>query len=386
MMETMRGFMDELAEMVSSPFEVIHSLQNAGAMLPATLRSFMATELALSPHLVLRDAVPIMLLDGDDSVRRGAAAALEQTAHPETMSPDTLRRAIILRNWIPAADRPAIDSAIRKARLAGVEIGAWPAPVRDLEFHASTIDGSGAQSVLAVSRSAKKGFFGGVLMRLGTGVMDAWADDDLSRGKITKLLREAQMSAPHAAVDKSFVDTLVQHGIGTSVEQGSVPPALLLEMAEFLGATEWKDRRLDIKAEAERLFGSLDPADRTPEGIDAGLKRGADWLSKDDVFASWFEDGPQVQQALAKLPRTDQARMIGVVMNDILPKARAAWAERFLLMALWSEASRDAKQRSRARDLALVAHALVGEGPIDAVPPMGVIALNTVRAMLLGGW
>ncbi|MGD0102458.1 MAG: hypothetical protein ABSC06_00295 [Rhodopila sp.] len=386
MLETIRGFMDELAGMVSSPFDVIHSLQNAGAMLPAMMRSFMATELALSPHQVLRDAVPIMLLDEDDTVRRGAAAALEQTARAETMSSDALRRSITLRNWIPAADRPPVDAAIRKARLAGVAIGAWPAPAQDLEFHASTIDGSGAQSVLAVSRVAKKGFFGGVLLRHGTGVMDAWADPDLPRGKINKLLREAQMSAPHTRVDKTFVDTIVQHAIGTAVERAGVPPAMLLEMAEFLGGTEWKDRRLDIRTEAERLFDGLDPDDRTAEGIEAGLAHGTTWMAREDVFSSWFEDGPQVQQALANVPRTNQPEMIAQVMNEILPDNRAAWAERFLMMALWSSAAADAKQRGKTRDLVLVAHALAGDGPIAAIPMMAVIALNTVRATLLGAW
>lgn len=78
--------------------------------------------------------------------------------------------------------------------------------------------------------------------------------------------------------------------------------------------------------------------------------------------------------------------MIAAVMNDILPNQRAVWAERFLVMALWSHASTDPKQRIRTRDLVLVAHALVGDGPLGAVPAMAVIARNTVRAMLLGAW
>jgi hypothetical protein len=386
MMRTLRGFMDELAEMVSSPFEVIYSLQNAGAMLPAMLRGFMATELALSPHSVLRDAVPLMLLDDDSSVRKSAAAALEQTARPETMSPDGLRRAITLRNWIPAADRPPLDAAIRKARLAGVEIGAWPAPIPSLEFHASTIDGSGAQSLFAVSLAGKKGFFGGLLLRLGAGVMDTWADHDLSRGKINKLLREAQTAASCFRVDKAFIDAMVQHGIGTAVEQETVPPALLLEMAELFGGTEWKDRRMDVKAEADRLFGLLTPADRSPAGIEAGFARGLDWVGKDESFGSWFEDGPVVQKTLAKLPRTDRFGMAELVMTDILPNKRADWTERFLMMALWSQAAGEAKQRAKARDLVLVAHALAGDGPLSAIPVMAVIAMQTVRATLLGGW
>jgi hypothetical protein len=386
MMRTLRGFMDELAKMMSSPFEVIYSLQNAGAMLPAMLRGFMATELALSPHQTLRDAVPLLLLDDDASVRKNAVAALAQTAHPDTMSANTLRRAIILRNWIPAADRPPLDAAIRKARLAGVQTGAWPAPIPSLEFHASTIDGSGAQSLLAVGCPGKKGFFGGLLIRLGVGVMDTWADHDLTRGKINKLLREAQMQASIVRVDKSFVDTMVQHAIGTAVEQENVPPALLLEMAELLGGTEWRDHRLDIKAEADRLFETLDPNDRSPQGIEDGLARGLDWMEKDEVFSSWFEDGPIVQKTLAKLPRTDRSGMVALVMTDILPPRRADWAERFLMMALWSQAASEAKQRVKARDLMLVAHGLTGDGPIGAIPVMAVIAMQTVRATLLGGW
>ena len=109
-------------------------------------------------------------------------------------------------------------------------------------------------------------------------------------------------------------------------------------------------------------------------------------MRKDDVFASWFEDGPRVQQALAKLPRTDQIGMIAVVMNDILPEKRAAWAERFLMMALWSNQAADAGRKAKTRDLVLVAHALVGDGPIGAIPMMAIIALNTMRATLLGGW
>jgi len=386
MMETVRGFMDELAKMVSSPFEVIDSLQNAGAMLPAMLRQFMAMELALSPHAVLRDAVPIMLLDDDAAVRQGAAAALEQTARPGTMSPDALRRAIVVRNWIPAADRPPLDAMVRKARLGGVETGLWPAAIPDLEFYASSIDGSGAQSLLVASRSGKKAFFGGMLMRHGTGVVDTWADSDMSRGKVGKMIREAQMSVPHARVDKSFVDTLVQHGIGTSLEHEKVPPAMLLDMAELLGGTEWKDRRLDVKAEAERLFNQLDPDDRSPAGVASGLARGLAWMMDDAVFSTWYEDGPQVQQALAKLPRTDQARMVATVMSEILPDKRAEWTERFLMMALWSQAAGDAKQRSKARDLVLIAHALAGDRPLDTVPIMSVIAAQTVRATLLGAW
>jgi hypothetical protein len=386
MMEMMRQFMDELARMVSSPFEVVDSLKGSGAMLPAALRSFLAIELALSPHAVLRETVPLLLLDDDSAVRVAAAGALEQTAHPETMSPDALRRAITIRNWIPAGDRPALDAAIRKARIAGVEIGAWPAPARDLELYASSVDGSGAQSILGVSRTGKKGLFAGLLLRHGTGVVDGWLDQDMARGKVGKLLREAQMAAPLVRVGKAFVDSMVEHAIAASVEQGTVPPAPLMELAELLGGAEWKDRRIDIAAEAGRQFAALDPAERTPEGIEMAYARGLEWMVDDDVLGSWFEDGPQVQKALAKLPRTDRTRMMAAVMSDILPDKRAEWTERFLMVALWSQAATDKAQQAKAADLVQVAYALAGDAPLESIPAMELIADQTVRGVLLGGW
>jgi predicted alpha/beta hydrolase family esterase len=73
-------------------------------------------------------------------------------------------------------------------------------------------------------------------------------------------------------------------------------------------------------------------------------------------------------------------------MDDILTSEREKWAERFLVLALWYEAATDAKQRLRARDAVLVAHALTSDTPIETIPVMTLIAAQTVRAMLLGAW
>jgi hypothetical protein len=384
MQAMLRGFLDELVDMLSSPFEVIETLKGSSALMPATLRGFLATELALSPHQMLRDAVPLMLLDPDSAVRRDASGALEQVAHPDTLSTDALRRTIAIRNWIPPADRPGVDSMVRKARVAGVEIGSWPLAPADIEYHATMIDGSGAQSILAVSRTGRTGLFGGLLLRHGTGVVDAWADTELPRSKVTRLMKEAKLV--FTQVDKGFVDAMIQHAIGTNVALGTVPAEALLQVAEAAGGSEWKERRLDLVAEAQRLFEDLKSADRTPDGIHALNARGLDWMSKDHLIASWFEDGPDVSKTLSRLPKADRPGMTGLVLKEILPARREAWAERFLLMAMWSQASAEAKYRNRVRELIVVAHTLLSDAPMESIPAMGMIALQTVRAFQEGGW
>jgi hypothetical protein len=248
------------------------------------------------------------------------------------------------------------------------------------------IDGSGAQSLLAVDRSGKKGVFAGLLLRHGEGVADAWGENDLPRRQINSLLREAQLEGIFTQVRKPYVDAMVQHAIGTAVAAGLAPSEGILTIAELIGGADWKDRRLDINEEAERLWNELPEAERTAEAVGAAFERGLSWMAKDQLIASWFEDGPKVRDALAPLSRADMAGMVNVVMNDVLPPTRMLWTERFVLMSMWCQAAIDAKYRSRARDLIPVAHALAGETPLAAIPIMGVIAGQTVRAVLAGTW
>jgi hypothetical protein len=385
MMDALRGFLDNLAGMVTSPFDVMEAINNSGAVMPATLRGFLTTELSLSPHAVLRDAVPLMLLDDDSAVRRDAARALEQTAGPGTLSPDALRRTIAMRNWVPPPDRPVLDAAIRAARLAGVETGAWPRPFADLELHATMIDGSGAQSVLAVSRAGKVGLFAGLLLRHRTGVVDAWIETDMPRGKVSRMLKDALTSAVFTRVERPYVDLLVQHAIAAGIASGTMPPEGLLMTAEHIGGAQWQDRGLDIEQEAERLFRALGARDRSAEGLVALHERGLAWMKNDPILSSWYEDGPEVRKALTE-PRRNRAAMLEVALEEVLPPHRADWAERFLLMALWSEASAEARYRARAPELIATAYALTTDAPLETIPVMALIARQTVGEAIDGSW
>jgi hypothetical protein len=392
LLATLRGLSDELAEMVESPFEVIEALNAAGAVMPATLRGFMATELALSAHEVLRQAAPLMLLDSDSTVRRAAAAAIEQTA--ATVSPDSLRRAITIRNWIPQADRTGLDRAIRKVRATGVPIGAWPSSFggraigsrADIAFHASMVDGSGAQSILAISRGGRKGLMAGLLLKQGAGVQDAWIDPAVSRVNINGMLRDMKTEVPSDEVDRSYVDAVVQHAVATGLAQGTVPADKLLAIAEATGGAEWKDRRLDVTAEAERLFDGLAAADRRPDGVQAALERGPAWMQREPIAASWFEDSKTVREVIAKVPRKDNAGAIQLVLSEILPAARMAWAERFLLMAMWCQAATTKAHRAWTAEFVILSHVLTGNVPLETIPVMNSIAKQTVMAARSSGW
>jgi hypothetical protein len=388
-----RPLIDELARNVTSPFEVMEAMSETAAVTPPALRCFMAHELALSPHAIMRDAVPLMLLDADTEVRRAAALALDQIAVPETLSPVSLRRAIALRNWIPEADRAPLDQAIRKARVKGVQPAQWE-PSPELAQRASAIDGSGAQSMLFASRSGRSGLFAGLLLKQGFGIRDAWCNRDTPRREIASMVAEVQRKVVVPEVERSYIDIVVQHGIALGVAASNLPDPALLEIAEAVNGADWKDRRIDPAVETERLFAELPAGQRNAGAITASLQRCAGWMRNDVLWDSWFEDDAEVRQAIAAARQLDVTAAAREVLENVLDQRRNEWAERFVLTALWAQAVKAGQppplgSGSRAatwRDLVVLAHEVLSARPLRDIPVMAEIAERTVIAARSGAW
>ena len=251
--------LDELAHMVTSPFEVIEALQQRqrGDAGDAAQLHGNGTGAVVARRAAR--GVPLMLLDDDSPVRRACGPG--DGADRRTRNAVARRAAPghhAIRNWIPAADRPAVDSAIRKARLAGRgdrHLAGGPR-ARSRVCIASMIDGSGAQSILAVSRSARRGCSAACCCAMAPAWWTPGSMSTLSRGKINRLLQEAQMGASFARVDKALCRCgrcSMPSPPGSA--QGTCRPKPLLQIAEVAGGSEWKESPPESpKAEADRLF------------------------------------------------------------------------------------------------------------------------------------
>lgn len=367
---------DQLGE-APDPFVVIESLTEADGLMPAEFRAFLAHEFALSPYAVLRDAVPLMLLDSEAVVRRAAAAALEQTAAPDTLSPVALRRTIILRNWIPEDDRAGVDRAIRKARTNGVICARWSAPPK-LSILALPIDGSGAHALILTTKPGKTGLFGGVLLKQNFGLRDIWCDRDKPRHEIGQAIAGILEETPAIEVERHYLDLALQHYLAIGLLHGRVPTPALLAIAESVGGVEWRGGRLDIDAEIARVYSELDPAQITPADIAASLQRSGQWSYRERFAESWFENDAEVTAIIDQMSGRDDEAVVGAILNDLLEKRRAIWTERFLLMALWARAAKSKSQGRYWRDFLILAHELSIGRRLADVPMMAVIAERTV--------
>ena len=383
MLRHLRGLLDSLGTSAESPFMVVEALAETAALTPPGLRAFMTHELGLSPHPVLREAVPLLLLDAEPAVRQAAAAVLEQIAGPETISPVMLRRTLLVRNWVPEAERDAIDRLIRKARVKGVTYAQWAAAPA-LAITCSMVDGSGAQSLLLTTQAGRTGPFIGLLFKQGFGIRDAWCNPSLARHEITRAFKEAQQSVPWHATGRDHLDVLVQHHIADGLATGHLPQAALVEIAETIGAADWKDRGLDVAAETGRLFDGLGASQQSPAAIAASLRRSGAWLADDMAMQSWFEDDAAIRALVEGRPRPKPEVAVRRVLEEVLPTRREVWAERLLLQMLWLRAG--GGDAGRWQDCVVLGHELLAGRRLTELPAMVAIAERSIFAARAGSW
>lgn len=385
LMGAMQTMLTDMAEQTPTAFDVVEAMTESGSVMPAGLLAFLVHEMARSPHAKLREAVPIMLLHPEEGVRRAAATVLEQIASPDVVSPESLRRMIAVRNWLPEAERPGLDQAIRKARLKDVACAQWPAAA-DVVIVVSTIDGSGAQSLLIATRTGRSNVFAGLLVKQGFGLRDTWFEPEQTRRETNAILSQIRLKTPVAEVDRRYLDVIVQHAIASGLREGQVPGPNLLRIAEYAGGAEWRDRLIDVGSEAAELFAGLDEAARTPAAIEASLQRSGAWITREAFAESWFEDDSAIRALVARAPKRDRKAAIQLLLTEGLPPGRMVWAERMVLLGLWASAAKEKDRKALGVDFITLAHILVGDRPLAEIPFMVGVAEKTVMVARSARW
>lgn len=359
------------------PFTIARSFADITYTVPSDFRGFMVAQMARSSLPVIRNTAALMVLDPDAEVRRTATESL--AAHADAIAPTALRRLIAVRTWLLEAERPRLDQVVRAARTKGVECASWePAPAT-LTVYASLIDGSGAQGFLIVTPAGRRQRLTSVLIKHGVGILDAWAGEPDTKRRITDTLDQAGAQNPLLTVSLDFLDRSVCHNLALTLENGTPPPLGLLQVAETLGATEWRPHRLDWRQALGGLVAAV-PADMLqPDKVEEVLKDSAGAATVGGMSQSWFEDGPEVDTLVGRSRARRTDKRADRILADILEPRRLKWAERFTWVALWlKEGPEDLELPWR--EFAIVADQLSRGRPLKDISLMSDIALRTVMA------
>jgi hypothetical protein len=369
----------------TDPYEALDLILEQTGLMEPGYQIAMIGEMLASTMDHLREIAALMLFHPRRDVRNAVAAMLA-SAKGETISPETLKRLIIIRNWFPPEIRKELDTAISNARRSKVEC----APLKGNTLHsvsATTIDGAGAQSFW-ISVGAKRRYdLCNILWKQGTGVIDTFIHRLPSAKGVEHFMAGLPDVMCFANVDQAYIDKVLSHALAIGAAHGGAPHRGLLQIAELIGTDRWKAEPFDPDHELSIMREDLarhKPELLTGEAVAEALKESAEWPEWEDFADAWFEDDEQVDgvvvQAMKGKGRNKENGAIAAITAEVLEPRRTEWLERLVLITLWLKSQKSSPIPWHR--MFHVATAIAAGHPLREIPLMLSIARVTYEVSM----
>lgn len=385
--QAMRELLDELEqEGAGSPHEFFEAVLQMMAVGDVEVQVNLCRLMLGAGHPTIRDAAVLMLFHPQAEVRAEVAQVLTEV-DGRTLTPASLRRLIVARNWFPEALRLRIDQAVTNARKARVECAPLPKRVA-ATVYGSAVDGAMAQTFQVLVPEGKGFLCCSVMPKKGSGIADAFLIPLPGKRERKEFLSMLYRETGAVEVSTDYLHKRICQALADGAENDKVPCHWLVAIAERLGCDQWKAAPLDVPAELAALRAGLERRGErflTERYREKALEDSAAWADDEPFAWSWFEDDAEVddvvQKALGKKRRPDPDRCIDAILEKILQPRRAQWLERLVLAALWLKAAK--KPPVPWEQLVHVAAAVADETvPLAEIPLMIMIAGNSFAAWM----
>lgn len=378
-----------IAEMAGdSPFEALEGMLQLMALGPAEIQTAFCAEMLDAESPLIRDTATLMILHPTPQVRLEASRLLAD--HATMITPESLRRLIICRNWLPEEMRVNIDAAISSARRSRIPCAPLPKSLK-ATIHASPVDGAAAQSFQAIVPQGKGFLSCSILIKKGVGVADVFVLPLATKRELNDFL--AMMGREGSFIESSadYLDMRLCHALAEGSTLGKAPSHWLAHVAEILGKDQWKGVAFDPLRELDSLRRELearDPGLLDEKNRARTLRDSGTWCKQHTFAHSWYEDDADVDLVIeATLRKKSSAQhhqdeeVIEALFSQILEKRRSAWLERLTLCALWLRSSR--KPPLPWHQMYLLAAAVADdEQELARIPLMETIAGHTFGSYL----
>jgi hypothetical protein len=355
------------------PFALHSVLGESAEGMPDEYRGVLAATFLSSSEPAAAEASIGWLLDPVAAVRQAVGSALADAAHKGKITPTMLRRMIAMRNWLPQDNRAALDASIATARRKGVQ----PAQGDDVEVQqlvCTGVDGSGAIGILAHCRSERKNVLGSLVLKLGIGIRDAWAQEGVKTREIEHAFFEASLM-DQVTIPPEFIRIAAGHFLALGQQTGALPPFGLLRFLEALG----------ISSVQPQLMSTTSLLEKVPDGraITGNLFEkllapgsGSDLPGDYAFLDSWFEVGDEVDAVLIG-SRTTRKKREAIIMEKVVEPRREWWAQSAAWTAyILSLAGND----ERWQEFYATTLAIVQGRPLREIPLLKLVAEQTVMA------
>lgn len=361
----------------TDPYQALDLILEQTGLMEPEYQIAMIGEMLNSAIGRLRDIGALMLFHPVKDVRTAVADMLAR-AKGESLSPETLRRLIIVRNWFPADIRKDLDVAISNARRGKVEC----ATLKGSTLHsisATTIDGAGAQSFWIAVGEKNRFELCNILWKQGVGIIDTFIHPLPSAKGVDRFLAGLPDVMCFASVDPAYIDRVVGHALAVGAAHDGAPHRGLLQIAEILGTDRWQAKPLDPLRELGDLRQELqqsEPELLSAEAVAMALDESADWPDWQEFADAWFEDDSLVDRtvlgAMKGKGRRKEEKAVGDILSEVLEPRRTVWLERLVLTALWLK-SQQSPPIPWSR-MFHVAAAVAAGSPLKDIPLMHSIA------------
>ena len=325
---------------ITSPFAAVQQMFELFAVNDPELQLPVLGEMMTADQPLLRDVAALMLFHprADVSIQ---VSQLLCRIDGGSITPQTLRRLIVSRNWFPETARKHVDQAITNARKAHVECAQLAKPPA-LTVYATSVDGSGGQGFHVVVPAGTDYIACTVILKAGSGVANSYESTLHSKRQLERFLADSQKGHAYLECSADYLDLRVCHALADGVACGRTPNHWLVLVAEIIGRDRWKGVPFDAGNELLQLRDEL--AARDPRLVEekeylAALRESAHWLDPGQVLGAWFEDDEEVQHeieaSLSGRTGLDTADVVGRLLSNVLEARRDLWLQRLVINTLW---------------------------------------------------
>ncbi|WP_224962209.1 hypothetical protein [Geomonas subterranea] len=329
---------------VSCPFAGAQEILELFAANDPELRPGLTWELLTADAPFLREIAALLIFDPDPELSREAARMLVSVA-AATLTPNTLRRLIMARNWFPEPARSIVDQTISNARRARVAC-AHLDPPGDESVYASCLDGTGGQvfHVIVPDHEAYAGCT--FVLQQERGIVDCTVVRLETRRDREDFIRAARSQRCCLPSTGEYLDLRLGMAIAAGMERGRVPGHWLVRAAELLGRDHWKGCEPDpvgtLRQLGEEAAAECAPGDGPGAEVMALAESGG-WHRYRALFGSWKVEGRAVESAMeAGGGGSGPAKGVTAVerlCDQVLEQLRPELSLRLVLETLWLKAA-----------------------------------------------
>ena len=381
------GLMNQLTEggRVPNEFDCYAAVENQFVFVPESSLYEIIQHGFHFQRAIVPEVMPLLVLHPCDELAEKVLQVMYDDC--KSLSVKGLNRLIGVRNWLPEARRAPLDVIIRQSKIhfAGQNPVAQNNQVEAklVRLLASTVDGAGAQNIVALykghSESGHAGFrtFVGVVKE-NIGWVDLWTSPWTTRAECERIIRSFQKSVFTLEVHSDYLPVAIAQGLHWNLMSGFLPHPQLLNWVEVsnLGVVQPKNYSL---TEVDELLDIEENYSPTPFQLKQALDASSKWMRQGRFASGWFESGDHVDDYLADFNFPKDQDILDDCVEQIFEPRRDLWIARFQWLAIWAHFN--AKRRGpKVMDFLVMARLLESDLPMSHFHFFKDLAVATLSA------